>query len=464
MINPNYETGSFRDPGGRVFYHKNEVYREVLEAGRKRIEFIKSNNLLSELIDKRFLVKTELMQNLDDLKMSNNVSLILKHEKISFISYPYEWTFSQLKDAAIFHLDLQIYLLSKNAKLLDASAYNIQFKNNKPIFIDILSIDEYRDGDYWFGYRQFCENFLNPLILKSKKGIDFNNWFKGNLEGIANEDLYNVLTWRDFFSFPMFVHVFMQNKLNNKSKKRKIGTEFKIQNLKKLNKNSYLSIIKQLKQFIINLLPKKQFTSWEDYSTNNNYKKNEEETKFKIVKDFYKKHKIKTLLDLGCNDGKFSYPAAKESVDVVGLDFDLNVLDKIYNKAKNENVNFLPIYCDFSNPSSSLGWNERERIGINARARFDASISLAVIHHLAIAKNIPLDQAIKWIISFSEIGLIEFVPKNDETVKTMLALKGDIFPNYNEQNFEKILASISNIVNMHKVTNSNRKIYEYKNK
>ena len=230
MINPNYETGSFRDPGGRVFYHKNEVYREVLEAGRKRIEFIKSNNLLSELIDKRFLVKTELMQNLHDLKISNNVSLILKHEKISFISYPYEWTFSQLKDAAIFHLDLQIYLLSKNAKLLDASAYNIQFKNNKPIFIDILSIDEYRDGDYWFGYRQFCENFLNPLILKSKKGIDFNNWFKGNLEGITNEDLYNVLTWRDFFSFPMFVHVFMQNKLNNKSKKKKIGTEFKIQN------------------------------------------------------------------------------------------------------------------------------------------------------------------------------------------------------------------------------------------
>ena len=204
LTNIIYESRSFRDPAGRVFYHENEVYREVAPNGQKRLEFLQSKNLLNQLIDKEYLIKTEIIRDEQIAKIFKTKNMVLKHEKINFISYPYEWTFSQLKDAAIFHLNFQIFLLEQGAKLIDASAYNIQFKNNKPIFIDLLSIDEYNEGEYWFGHKQFCENFLNPLILKAKKGIDFNNWFKGNLEGISTLELNNILNWKDFLSFTIF--------------------------------------------------------------------------------------------------------------------------------------------------------------------------------------------------------------------------------------------------------------------
>ena len=196
-----FEYGSFRDPAGKIFYNEDKVYRELSEIGIKRFTFLKKNNLIDDLIKKKYLIVTEECdkKNNENFKIDQK-KLLLKHEKINFISYPYEWTFTQLKDAALFHLDLQIYLLNKNAKLIDASAFNIQFKNNKPIFIDVLSIDEYREGEYWYAHKQFCENFLNPLVLSAKKGISFNNWFRGNLEGIYTHEIAPLLGIRNVLS------------------------------------------------------------------------------------------------------------------------------------------------------------------------------------------------------------------------------------------------------------------------
>ena len=230
------ESGSFRDPAGRVFYNNGEVYRELSENGIKRYQFIKSINLIKDLINKEYLINTiecekhELNFNIDNKKT------YLKHEKIDFISYPYEWTFNQLKDAAIFHLDFQIYLLKKGVKLIDASAFNIQFKNNKPIFIDILSLCEYREGEYWYAHKQFCENFLNPLILSSKKGINFNNWFRGNLEGIHTHELSPLLNIKDLVSPTVFFHVYLLNKLEEKSKKNPEKTKKKLNSVKNFTK------------------------------------------------------------------------------------------------------------------------------------------------------------------------------------------------------------------------------------
>ena len=196
-----YDSGSFRDPSGSVFYYEKEIFREIHSSGQNKFAFLKKNNLLNNLIEARYLISTKELSSKDTEKLkSKSESIIVKHEKLKYISYPYEWTFNQLKDAAIFHLNLQLFLLERGAKLIDASAYNIQFKDNSPIFIDILSIDEYKDGEFWFGHKQFCENFLNPLILTSRTGINFNNWFKGNLEGIATSDLYPVLKFTDFLS------------------------------------------------------------------------------------------------------------------------------------------------------------------------------------------------------------------------------------------------------------------------
>ena len=111
--------------------------------------------------------------------------------------------------------------------------------------------------------------------------------------------------------------------------------------------------------------------------------------------------------------------------------------------------------------SPNQGWNESERRGILSRFKFDGMIALAFNHHLTIAKNIPLEESIKWLINFAPRGIIEFVPKEDETIKKMLQLREDIFIDYNENNFRKILEVNAKIIRKNKVSSSGRVLYEY---
>ena len=248
------EKGSFRDPAGKIFYHKNKVYRKLNNLGKTRLNFILEQNILEESIKNNYLINSKIVKIENDLKIKNE-DLIFEHEKIPFISYPYEWTFSQLKSAAIHHINFHLFLLEKNVTLIDASAYNIQFRGSQPIFIDLLSLKKYEDGEFWTGHKQFCENFLNPLILKSKKGINFNNWFRGNLEGIHTSDLNNTLSFFDKLSYNIFIHVFLLNILDVKSKKNK---SLKVKrNKSKFPKKNFISMLKQLKTFILGLKDKK---------------------------------------------------------------------------------------------------------------------------------------------------------------------------------------------------------------
>ena len=455
------ETGSFRDPAGKVFYHKNKVYRILNSEGKKRFDFLKKNNLLKNLITEKLVISSNQISSklLESKELLNKE--IIEHDKIDYISYPYEWSFQQLKDAAIHHLDLHLYLLNNNATLIDGSAYNIQFIGHKPVFIDILSIKEYEDGEYWKAHKQFCENFLNPLILKSKKNIDFNNWFRGNLEGITTKDLNSALSFTDKISYNIFVQVVLLNYFENKTIKNESINLNKV-NKRKFPKNSYISILKSIKKFITSLKLKKDKTVWSDYSKNNTYKIDEENNKKKIVENFSNKYKFETLADLGCNDGVYSEICLENGCkQVVGFDYDLNAINNAFIFSKKKKLNFLPLYLDASNPSPNLGWLQSERKGFLQRSNFSGMLSLAFEHHLAIAKNIPLDKVIEFLINIAPRGLIEFVPKEDYTIKKMLSLKGDIFKDYSEDNFRDILSKTSKIESEKIVSASGRKIFEY---
>ncbi len=431
------EPGSFRDPAGKIFYHENKIIREINSVGKKRLEFLIKNKIIEKSIQDDFLIKTEVLKK-DQIPKASDENIYLEHERVPYISYPYEWSFDQLKEAALFHLDFNLFLLKHGATLIDASAYNIQFIGYKPIFIDVLSIEEYVEGSPWKGHKQFCENFLNPLILKSKKGIKFNNWFKGNLEGIQTDELDKLLSFFDKFSYNIFVHVHLLNKLDQKFKSDKSLKPIKKKNF--FPKKSLISILNQIRKFIYNLKDFKTVSLWDDYSLNNSYTKDEEVKKKNIVTDFIKKNQFNLLADLGCNDGEYSRLALESGCKkVIGFDFDINTVNRAFKKSIKNNINFLPLYLDASNPSSNLGWNENERKSFKTRANFDGVLSLAFEHHLAIAKNIPLPNVIYWITSLAPTGLIEFIPKNDQTIIKMLELKGDIFPNYDLDNFEKYL-------------------------
>ena len=447
------EKGSFRDPAGKIFYSDEKVFRKVNKDGLDRLKFILENNIISKSIEKEFLIKTTKYKSTEE-------ECIFEHEKIPYISYPYEWSFSQLKDAALHHLDFNLFLLKLNATLIDASAYNIQFIRSKPIFIDLLSIKKYEEGEYWIGHKQFCENFLNPLILKSKKGINFNNWFKGNLEGIETSDLNNILSFTDKLSYTIFVQVYLLNKLEIRSKQNKKITVKK--NTRQFPKKSFVSMLMQLRNFIDNLKDKEKVSLWGDYSFKNTYKADEENKKKKCVENFCKKNNFNLLADIGCNNGIYSSIALKNLCKyVVGFDHDLNVIELAYKKSKIENLSFLPLYFDAVNPSSNIGWNEEERMSFKKRAKFDGVIALAFEHHLSIAKNIPLDQVVEWIMKLAPKGLIEFVPKNDETIKKMLEIKGDIFFNYSEEKFKESISNRGKILSTSKISESGRVIYEY---
>ena len=450
--------GSFRDPDARVAYLNDSVYRIVYPNGFKKFDFIKkilqNKSIAKYLIDTKEVDREEL--KLIELETNEDVK-VFKHKKIDYISYPYEWSFSRLKDAALHHLNLHINLLKNNATLTDAYSYNVQFINYSPIFIDIMSIKEYSEGEFWTGHKQFCESFLNPLVLKSKLGIDYNNWFKGNLEGIYTGELSKLLKFRHMFSWNIFYNIFLLNYFEKKYKKNE---DLKVINNKKLKKSFYLSILTNLINFIDNLEPKKEASVWGEYSRDNTYNEDEKKNKYEFISNYFNKNKFNRVLDLGCNTGEYSKIALNSGCySVIGLDYDLNAIDEAYLISKREKLNFLPLYFDVSNPSSNIGWRQKERKGFKERLNFDTVLALAFEHHLAIAKNIPLEDVINWITSLAPKGIIEFVPKNDVTIQSMMRLKGDIFQSYNLENFKKLLSNKTKITSEKIVSKSGRILF-----
>ncbi len=456
------EPGSFRDPAGKIFYLNGKIFRKLNDTGKERIKYILSNRIIEKSISSNFLIETKIVSDKEKVKLSlNEKDFILEHDAIPYISYPYEWSFSQLKDAALFHLDFHLFLLSHNVTLIDASAYNIQFIGSRPVFIDVLSLKKYEDGTPWQGHKQFCEHFLNPLILKSKKGIKFNNWFKGNIEGIETSEINKILGISDKFSYNIFIHIYLLNKLEEKFKNKK-SLEIKKRKSTFLKKKNLVAMLSQLRNFISKLKDYKSISTWDTYSIDNSYSQESYMKKKEIVQNFFKKNNFKQVCDLGCNDGEFSEIALNNNCSkVIGFDIDLNAIEKGYQKSKNQKLNFLPLFFDASNPSSKLGWNNNERKSFNERAKFDGMIALAFEHHLAIAKNIPLNQVVRWLTSIAPKGLIEFVPKEDITIKKMLELKGDIFIDYSITNFEKYLNQNCKVFYKKIIKDTVRVIYEY---
>ncbi len=456
------EVSSFRDTYGEVYYYQNKIIRSVNKAGANDYELIKNNEIITKSIENNFLIETkEIDKNIFKDQFINS-SHLLESKLIQHISYPYEWSFEQLKAASLHHLKFQIFLFDLNAVLRDASAYNIQFIGSKPIFIDVLSIRMYKEGEYWLAYKQFCENFLNPLLLRYLKDIPHNSWFRGALEGIETTELNNLLSLKDKFSFKVFGHVVMQANLIQKAINKPETSSLKVKELKKYPKSSYRAILAQLYNWIKTFKLKKNKTIWGNYSKKNTYKIKEIEDKKKIVNQFAKKYKPDILIDLGCNTGDFSEEALTNGAKyVIGYDFDQNVIDEAFKRSKEKQFNFLPLFLDASNPSPNQGWMQRERKGFNERNKANALIALAFEHHLSIAKNIPLEEIIEWITKLAPVGLIEFVPKTDETVQKMLENREDIFDQYTQNYFEEVLSSKTKIINNSRVSISGRLIYEF---
>jgi ribosomal protein L11 methylase PrmA len=454
--------GSFRDPSGQVHEWKSRIFRTVKRPGVAAFDEVRATGFLDRLVSEGRLVPYAQVEDANVLRQFPDAVYVLEHPRLEVISHPYEWSFRQLKAAALHHLAIMIDALGAELVTSDATAYNIQFIGPNPIFIDHLSFRPYRQGEFWAAHRQFCEQFLNPLLLRAELGIPHNAWFRGALEGIPTEYIARMLPVRARLSFRANVHVFWPSHFQKGTQKDALSQAEGTRS-RGLSKAGFEGLLKQLQRWIASLQPANTSPSvWSDYSEANSYADNETKAKVQVVSDFVASKRPSLLLDLGCNSGFYSQVALDcGAQSVVGFDFDQTSLDKAYQRSLDRKLRFLPLFLDAANPSPSQGWAEAERDGFSRRAQGDAVIALAFIHHLAIGKNVPLEQAVSWILERANSGLVEFVPKTDPTVQAMLRHRTDIFPDYTQEAFTKCISQHASIVAATQVSASGRTIFEF---
>ncbi|MGI9450612.1 MAG: class I SAM-dependent methyltransferase, partial [Geminicoccaceae bacterium] len=373
-----------------------------------------------------------------------------------------EWPFSALKAAARLHLQLHLRLLEHDVTLCDASAYNIQFIGSKPTFIDTLSLRRYRDGEYWLGHQQFCDQFLNPLLLRAHLGMPHNAWYRGSLEGISSAELARLLPFRSKLTWRIASQVILPARLQRQAVNKAEQGLSKMPE-RGLAKPAFKALLSQLLRWIDSLHPAgADKTIWQDYAQTHSYDDPEEQAKRAMVATFVDATKPALLFDFGCNTGAYSSLALESGArSVVGFDMDQGALEGAFARAVSADLAFLPLYLDAANPSPTQGWCQAERPGLADRAPANALLALAFVHHLAIARNIPLDQLLAWLTSLAPTGVIEYVPKNDPTVQRMLALREDVFSDYNVSNFATSLAKRARIIQRNVVSASGRELFWY---
>jgi ribosomal protein L11 methylase PrmA len=456
------EPGSFRDPSGHVFLRDGRVFRTVTDRAAADYEYVRASGVLQELAAAGRIVESREI----DLRVVGSAGAgaryVLEHPRLPYVSFPYEWPFSALQAAALLHLDLHLDLLERDITLSDASAYNVQFLGARPRFIDILSLRRYRDGEYWVGHRQFCEQFLNPLLLRALLGVPHNAWYRGSLEGLRAAELTRLLPLRHRLSWKVLSHVVLQAKLDRKAV---LEPERSIDKVRqgRLSKTALRGLLSQLRGWIARLQPADTGpTTWSDYADTHTYGSDEEATKRRFVAEFVQQTRPRLLFDLGCNVGHYAVLALEAGArDVIGFDFDQRVLETAFARAASEERSLLPLFLDAANPSPDQGWQQAERPGFARRAAADALLALAFEHHLAIGRNVPLAQLLPWLTGLAPAGVIEFVPKSDPTVQRMLALREDIFTAYDQETFRNCLAEHARIVRDEPVSQHGRRLFWY---
>lgn len=454
-----HHPASYRDPSGFIYIQEGALYRQVNKYFAVHYDFFIDSGCYDHLVKAGLLITHTHVEN--TRSEDEQCHAVLMPEVIPFISYPYEWCFDMLRDAALLTLRLLKEALSFNMILKDATPYNIQWYKGKLIFIDTLSFEKNNDAEPWVAYRQFCEQFLAPLVLAHYKSIPPHTIMRAWPDGIPVDIAATLLPFRSRFSLHTYLHIHLNGRV--RKKKSSTSKEASI----KFNRKKLLNIIGSLEILIKKLQWKPVQSVWSDYYQEAAERDNYLVPKEQIIASWLRQlNGIKTATDLGANDGKFSKMAAAAGIATVATDFDSLCINNLYRAVKNEGeVRLLPLVMDLSDPSPAMGVNNEERAGFTSRAKADLVIALALIHHLCIGKNIPLGHVARLLASLSGNKLIiEFVPKADNKVALMLAGRTDIFSQYTEDSFIREFEKYFAIEDKQLAGSSGRTLYLMKKK
>lgn len=457
--------GSFRDPAGFIFEHEGQVYRQVNQAGRADYDQSVKSGLFDELIKAKLLVEQTEIKNLAGLAPNADRYKLLRPQQIEFISYTYEWSFSQLKDAALTTLKAQAVALEHGMILKDASAYNVQFTAGRPILIDSLSFEANDNGPAWKGYKQFCQHFLAPLLLMSYVDLRLGSLSRDFIDGVPLDLAAALMPARSRLRPAVMMHLFMhsaaQNRYASSAANVKMPAASKSNIIKlKAQADSLRRLVSGLK------IAGKQRSEWGEYYSFTNYSDRSLRAKEKLVGEYLSQLGATTVWDLGGNDGRFSRVALKAGAKrVICFDIDPLAVEKNYLQLKKKPTNLLPLLIDLTNPSPAIGWANQERQSLAERSKPKTTLlALALIHHLAISNNLPLERIAEYFASLGSDLIIEFVPKSDSKVQLLLASREDIFGDYDQAGFERAFQKFFQIKQQDRVPGSQRRLYLMKRK
>lgn len=454
---------SFRDPSGFLFTRDGVLFRQVNQVYGADFTRLLESGLYAKLVKAGLLIPHTDSDPSTGSEQAFTPAIpelafkVIRPERVPFISYPYEWSFGQLKDAALATLSIQKRAMKLGMSLKDASAYNIQFYNGKPVLIDTLSFEVYKEGEPWVAYRQFCQHFLAPLALMACRDVRLGQLLRVYIDGVPLDLASELLPMRTRLNLGLASHIH----LHAGAQKRYADVSVsEARGSRKMSKDALLGLIESLRTTVRKLEWKPTETGWAEYYGANNYSDSAFEHKKNLVRDWLEKIAPKTVWDLGANTGIFSRIAAETGAFVVSSDIDPAAVEVNYRIVKdNKEQKLLPLILDLTNPSPSIGWDNSERDSFVQRGPVEVVLALALVHHLAIVNNVPLPRVAEFFAACGDWLAVEFVPKSDSQVQKLLRSRMDVFSEYTRDGFEKAFGQWYTIERSSAVRDSERWIY-----
>jgi hypothetical protein len=453
MIRHSHAAVSFRDPAGFVCEVGGELCRQVNLVYRDHYDRLMSSGLYDELVGRGLLVPhEELADPAPDPQLAYK---LLRPERIDFVSYPYEWSFSQLRDAALLALEVERRALARGMTLKDCSAYNVQFYRGRPVLIDTLSFEVVRAGEPWAGYRQFCEHFLAPLALMSLCDCRLGQLCRTNIDGIPVDLVSRLLPRRSRLRFGLGIHIhlhsWMQGSHAHRGSKASSGG---------IRTGALLALVDSLESTVRRLRWKPKGNGWASYYDQHSYAPAEFEHKTRLIAEFLERTDSKRVWDLGANTGYFSLLACERGLRAVSFDSEPACIERLYLEAKRRGeTKLLPLVLDLFNPSPASGWLNQERSSIFDRGKPDLVLALALVHHLALVGNQPLENLADFFTRLGPWLVIEFVPESDPQAQSLIAGRRGIHHPYNRECFEEAFQRRFATIVSESVSQSGRTLY-----
>jgi hypothetical protein len=441
----------------------DQVLRALSATGLEDWRALQASPLLERNVAAGRLVPTEELSHIPDGladAVPRGTAGVLRHERVPVVSYPYEWTFAMLRDAALLQLDLLLEAIDAGLILKDSSPYNVQFRGAQATFVDIGSFERLREGEPWVGYRQFCMLYLYPLLLAAYKGIAFQPWLRGAIDGIPPAEADAVMSLRDHFRRGVFTHVHLHSKLEARAGSSGRDTRA---DLKRAGFKTELikANVRKLRKLVARLDWGLSSSEWSQYTTTTSYDDEGAAIKESFIRDAVAGEQWDFAWDLGCNTGNFSRIAAESARSVVAVDADRLVVDRLYQELRDEgNDRILPLTMNLADPSPGLGWRGRERRALEDRGRPGFVLALALVHHIAITANVPMREFLGWLADLGATVVVEYVGREDPMTRKLLAGKGeDANPDYDRAPFERELAERFDVRRSVEIAGGERVLY-----